>query len=91
MCGLAGIVNLNGDKIDRSVLSCMKDSIKHRGPDSGGLYVLDNYGLFRVGQYVRVTGTLDPDCTTICQQGDGCILNNSISFCFSWPGVPVLY
>jgi hypothetical protein len=47
--------------------------------DSGGIYVLDNYGGFNVGDRVRVIGTLEPSCTTICMQGDGCILNNTIS------------
>ena len=47
--------------------------------DSGGVYVLDNYGDFSVGDRVQVRGTLEPSCLTICMQGDGCILNNTIS------------
>ncbi len=47
--------------------------------DSGGIYVLDNYGGFNLGDRVRVRGTLEPSCNTICMQGDGCILNNTIS------------
>jgi hypothetical protein len=49
--------------------------------DGGGLYVLDDYGNFDVGDYVRVTGYEDPDCITICQQGDGCILDTVIRSC----------
>jgi hypothetical protein len=47
--------------------------------DSGGVYVLDNNGNFSVGDRVQVRGTLEPSCFTICMQGDGCILNNTIS------------
>jgi len=50
-------------------------------PDEGGLWVLDNRGNFRVGDRVRVIGTLDRECITICQQGDGCIRRNSIDLC----------
>ena len=39
----------------------------------GGKYVLADYGGFRVGDAVRVVGTLDPNCTTICASSDGCI------------------
>lgn len=39
----------------------------------GGRYVLSNAGDYRVGDLVRVVGTVDPDCITICQEGDGCI------------------
>ncbi|MFQ5806726.1 MAG: hypothetical protein ACE5I3_09775 [Phycisphaerae bacterium] len=50
--------------------------------DSGGVYVLDNYGSFEVGDRVHVAGVLDPYCITFCMQGDGCILDNTISDCF---------
>jgi hypothetical protein len=49
--------------------------------DSGGLYVLDNFGEFCVGNRVRVRGVLDPYCMTFCMQGDGCIRYNTISIC----------
>lgn len=39
----------------------------------GGRYALSNYGRFQVGDAVRVVGTLDPSCVTICGQADGCI------------------
>lgn len=51
-------------------------------PDSGGLYVLEDYGMFKVGDYVRVKGKFDLDCITYCQQGDGCIIDNTIMFCW---------
>lgn len=39
----------------------------------GGQYVLPDYGGFRVGDAVRVVGTLDEACVTICPDADGCI------------------
>ena len=49
--------------------------------DSGGSYVLDNYGIFDVGDYVQVHGVYDPTCITFCMQGDGCIQDNTIEDC----------
>ncbi len=49
--------------------------------DGGGLYVLQNYGSYSVGDYVRVMGIYDPTCITFCMQGDGCILENTIDLC----------
>lgn len=39
----------------------------------GGSYVLSDYANFKIGDLVRVIGTLDENCITICQEGDGCI------------------
>ncbi len=55
-------------------------------PDTGGLYVLANLGGFPVGSHVQVHGTIDPSCITICQQGNGCIQQNTIQPCS--PGTP---
>ena len=49
--------------------------------DSGGLFLLENLGGFGVGDRVLVTGLLDPDCFTICLQGDGCVFENTIEDC----------
>jgi hypothetical protein len=49
--------------------------------DDGGLYLLENLDGFGVGDRVFVTGTLDPDCFTICLEGDGCIFENTIELC----------
>jgi hypothetical protein len=49
--------------------------------DTGGLYVLESVGDFEVGNRVRVRGVLNPYCSTICMQGNGCIENNTISLC----------
>lgn len=47
----------------------------------GSLYVLANRGLFVVADRVRVIGRLDPACLSTCQQGHGCIEDNSIEAC----------
>jgi hypothetical protein len=40
----------------------------------GGLYSLSDYGSFRLGDYIRVIGTIDENCRTICEDdADGCI------------------
>ncbi len=47
----------------------------------GSLWLLDNVGAFQLGDNVRVIGTADLGCITICNQGNGCIHNNTISVC----------
>ncbi|MHC4697243.1 MAG: matrixin family metalloprotease [Planctomycetota bacterium] len=49
--------------------------------DSGGLYVLKNYGSFGIGDRVDVTGVRDPFCITLCSEDDGCIGSNTIELC----------
>ena len=39
MCGIAGIVSLEGHPVDSDVLRRMTDAILHRGPDGEGQYV----------------------------------------------------
>ena len=56
----------------------------------GGAYILEDYGTFEVGDEVFVTGSFDPLCITICQQGDGCILNNTIEPASCGPPVPFI-
>ena len=48
--------------------------------DAGGLYLLSNLGSFQVGDRVEVRGC-PKDCITICQQGNGCIEDNTIQLC----------
>lgn len=45
MCGIAGIVNLNGMPAEHAVLQRMTDAIAHRGPDGEGHYVDGPIGL----------------------------------------------
>ncbi|MES2150752.1 MAG: asparagine synthase (glutamine-hydrolyzing) [Pseudomonadota bacterium] len=44
MCGISGIINKNGAPVSRDELLAMNDLASHRGPDGGGLFLLDNLG-----------------------------------------------
>ncbi|MBW1712004.1 MAG: asparagine synthase (glutamine-hydrolyzing) [Deltaproteobacteria bacterium] len=44
MCGLAGLVELEGRPVDRGLLSRMTSSLAHRGPDGEGFFVDDSEG-----------------------------------------------
>jgi asparagine synthase (glutamine-hydrolysing) len=45
MCGICGLVSLDGRAVDPNVLDSMNDSLIHRGPDSEGLYVGGRAGI----------------------------------------------
>lgn len=45
MCGITGILNLNGSPVSRVLLRKMTDAIAHRGPDGEGSYIDGNMGL----------------------------------------------
>ena len=45
MCGIAGVVHLNGSPPSPIVLKEMTDAIAHRGPDGEGQWIEDNVGL----------------------------------------------
>ena len=46
MCGINGILHLQSQKkIDERVLTKMRDSLEHRGPDDKGLFIENNVGL----------------------------------------------
>ena len=45
MCGIAGILGLYGQRVDRALLQRMIERIGHRGPDEGGLHVDGPIGL----------------------------------------------
>ncbi|HDS00730.1 MAG TPA: T9SS type A sorting domain-containing protein [candidate division Zixibacteria bacterium] len=51
-------------------------------------FVLDNYGIFEVGDTVSVSGELEIGCETECTGAMGCILSNSIDTCGSSPPPP---
>ena len=42
MCGIAGIFAYSGRKIDADELVRMRDTMIHRGPDGGGLWIGDD-------------------------------------------------
>ena len=45
MCGLAGLINVNGEPVSPPVLQAMTDAIEHRGPDDEGQWIEGNVGL----------------------------------------------
>ena len=45
MCGIAGLIHLNGDTISPVVLKRMTDAIAHRGPDGEGHWIEGNIGI----------------------------------------------
>jgi asparagine synthase (glutamine-hydrolysing) len=45
MCGVAGVVHLNGSPVSPVILKAMTDAIAHRGPDGEGQWIEGNVGL----------------------------------------------
>ncbi len=50
MCGIAGLIDLDGRPIEPELLKAMTDAIRHRGPDDDG-YVLIDQRTARVKAY----------------------------------------
>ena len=45
MCGIAGLINLNGESVSPVILKKMTDAIAHRGPDGEGHWIEGNVGI----------------------------------------------
>jgi asparagine synthase (glutamine-hydrolysing) len=45
MCGIVGVVNLDGARADADLLARMNEAIRHRGPDEEGTYLEGHVGL----------------------------------------------
>jgi asparagine synthase (glutamine-hydrolysing) len=45
MCGISGIINLNGKPVEENEIRLMMQKMKHRGPDDEGVFVMNNIGL----------------------------------------------
>lgn len=45
MCGITGLINLNGEPSSSVILKKMTDAITHRGPDGEGQWIEDNVGI----------------------------------------------
>ena len=45
MCGITGLINLNGAPVSPIILQKMTDAIVHRGPDGEGHWIEGNVGL----------------------------------------------
>jgi hypothetical protein len=73
------VVGLTCGQTDDGLQAIDECGVLVQGPDctlfegAGGAYVVPDAGGFKVGDAVRVIGTLDPACVTICTGADGCI------------------
>jgi asparagine synthase (glutamine-hydrolysing) len=74
MCGIIGILHLDGQPVEAAVLGAMADAIRHRGPDGEGMFIDGPVGFFHkrlsiidlaTGQQPMTTGKL-----TICFNGE---------------------
>lgn len=45
MCGIAGVINLDGAPVRRQLLTAMADQLVHRGPDDCGIWIDGSRGL----------------------------------------------
>src|ERR1051325_10346651 len=45
MCGICGLLSLDGAPVDPETLDAMNETLYHRGPDSGGTFVEGRVGL----------------------------------------------
>jgi asparagine synthase (glutamine-hydrolysing) len=45
MCGICGMLRLDGTRPDRGVLEAMNETLRHRGPDSDGMHLEGPVGL----------------------------------------------
>jgi asparagine synthase (glutamine-hydrolysing) len=45
MCGIVGVVNLDGSPVSRDLVAAMNARLLHRGPDEDGFWFGDNVGL----------------------------------------------
>ena len=45
MCGIAGLIHLNGEPVSPVILKKMTDAISHRGPDGEGQWIEGNVGI----------------------------------------------
>jgi asparagine synthase (glutamine-hydrolysing) len=45
MCGITGLIHLNGDPVSPVILQKMTDAIAHRGPDGEGHWIEGNVGI----------------------------------------------
>lgn len=61
MCGIVGMLDLKGRRVDPSWIQVMNDSIAHRGPDDSGSYVKQSIGLgMRRLSIIDVAGGYQP-------------------------------
>ena len=57
MCGIVGIINFRSQPVSASLLTSMRDTMVHRGPDGAGLWISENQ---QVGFGHRRLAIIDP-------------------------------
>src|SRR5437764_1350237 len=63
MCGIAGIIDLKGRPVERSLVARLCSHLVHRGPDDEGLYISGAVGLgLRRLSIIDVAGGRQPLC-----------------------------
>ena len=68
MCGIAGILNTDGQPPDREVLALMSGSIAHRGPDGESFYFDDAGGLGFAHRHLRIIDLSDAGLQPMCNE-----------------------
>ena len=63
MCGITGILHLDGKPIEPSILKAMADTLTHRGPDDEGFYLNYNYGSNGISHNPPSSMSHDPRAT----------------------------
>ena len=56
MCGIAGIVNLNGQPVAPTLLDRMIERVRHRGPDDCGIHTDKQAGLAHAAAHITGGG-----------------------------------
>lgn len=83
MCGIAGIINFDRDKIDTELLKSMTGVIRHRGPDGEGFYTNSRGNVGFGYRELSITGSktlsqlVSNEDETIWIVFDGAIYNSS--------------
>ena len=61
MCGICGVVHLDGKPVTHNLLQEMNDLLRHRGPDGEGYFIDDNIGLaMRRLKIIDIAGSDQP-------------------------------
>lgn len=65
MCGISGILELNGGRVDRDLLGRMIATLRHRGPDASGVHVDEAVGFAHARlSIIDLQGGAQPMSTT---------------------------
>ncbi|QPC83593.1 asparagine synthase (glutamine-hydrolyzing) [Phototrophicus methaneseepsis] len=61
MCGICGVIHLDGAPVAKATLQAMNDTLFHRGPDDAGYHLADHIGLaMRRLSIIDVAGSPQP-------------------------------